>query len=373
MRNVIGICNLHDGPHLGKLTESRPLGVTSFLGRYALIDFTLSNFSNSGIDKVYTLVENYVFGVRNHIQDGAVWVSNTKTGFLRLAFNEKALANPKFNTDVSNILSSLSPLDKTFDCDYVIISHPFFLYSYDFRKAIKKHIESKAEMSLLFSRRNDLDLEYINCDLLDLSSDNVINKTRINVGNKKEGNVSLETYIINKDTFIKLIEEAKKTSLLFTIRRMIVQYVNNHTVNAKGIEFDGYVVPILSLNDYVRHSFDLLNYHNRSKLFLDDWPIYTTTHNTPPALYGENANVRNSFIANGCIIKGKVENSIISRDVIIEKGAIVKNSIIFTNSIICEDARLNYILSDKNVHLKEVKKLEGDEDDVLYIEQGAIV
>ncbi len=373
MRNVIGICNLHDGPHLGKLTENRPLGVTSFLGRYALIDFTLSNFSNSGIDRVYILVENYIYGVRSHIQDGTVWVSNTKTGFLRLAFNEKALANPKFNTDISNILCSLSPLDKTFDADYIIISHPFFLYSYDFKIALNKHIESKAEMSLLYSYRNDLDLEFINCDLLDLGKDNLINKVKINTGAKKDGNISLETYIINKNTFIKMIEDAKNTSSLFTIRRIVTQYINNHTIDVKGILFDGCVIPILSFNDYVSHSFDLLNYHNRSKLFLPDWPIYTTTHNTPPALYGENANVRNSFIANGCIIKGKVENSIISRDVIIEKGAIVKNSIIFTNTIICEDARVNYVLSDKNVHLKEVKKLEGDEDDVLYIEQGAIV
>lgn len=371
MRKVIGICNLHDGPHLGQLTANRPLGVVSFLGRYGLIDFTLSNFSNSGIAHVYTLVENGILSVRNHILDGSVWVSNTKTGFLRLVYNEKVLSNPKFNTDIANVFSSLTPLDRTIDYDYVIVAPPFFLTKMDFNKIIKAHIESKKEISIVYTHRTDLDKEFINCDLLKIDKDSKITKTFLNSGKEVEGDVSLETYIFSKNSFIKFVNSAPRISLLFTFRKMITYYINNHVMDINAIKHLDYVFPILSMKDYVRHSFNLLNYHIRSLLFDPSWPIYTTTHNTPPVLYTCDAQVKNSFIANGSIIKGKVENSIISRDVIIERGAVVKNSIIFTNTTIGSGVKISYVLSDKNVNIKEVKNLVGDEEDVLYIEQGA--
>ena len=131
------------------------------------------------------------------------------------------------------------------------------------------------------------------------------------------------------------------------------------------------VIPILTLNDYVHHSLDLLSWHERNKLFNENWPIYTTTHDTPPALYGKDADVTNSFIANGAIIKGKVTNSIISREVVIEKGAEVRNSIIFTRSVIGKDVKLNHVLCDKSVTINNVKKLTGNSDDLVIISQGA--
>ena len=150
-------------------------------------------------------------------------------------------------------------------------------------------------------------------------------------------------------------------------------YIEEETVEVRGAEFKGYVVPILTLEGYVSHSLDLLNYHVRNQLFFEDWPIYTTTHNTPPALYSKDADVQNSFIANGAIVKGKVTNSIISREVVIEKGSEVKNSIIFTKTIIGKDTKLDHVLIDKNVQILNVKKMVGSEDDIIVISQGAII
>ena len=116
---------------------------------------------------------------------------------------------------------------------------------------------------------------------------------------------------------------------------------------------------------------DLAEYTERQKLFNEDWPFYTTTHNTPPALYGKDADVTNSFIANGAVIKGKVTNSIISREVSIEKGAEVKNSIVFTRAVVGKDVKLNHVLCDKSVTILNSKKLNGEEDDILVIAQGA--
>ena len=109
MAKVIGICNLHNEPPLGEVTENHPLGTVSFLGRYGLMDFTLSNFSNSGINIMPILVEKEVGLIRSHIRDGNIWINNTKVGFLRLLLNEKALSNPKLNTDVNNMAANAGP------------------------------------------------------------------------------------------------------------------------------------------------------------------------------------------------------------------------------------------------------------------------
>ena len=103
MAKVIGFCNLHDAPRLSKLTEKRSIGTVSFLGRYGLMDFALSNFSNSGIDRINILVDRHLHSVVSHVRDGSIWVNNTKTGGQRLFYNEN---NPshKFNTDINNLL-----------------------------------------------------------------------------------------------------------------------------------------------------------------------------------------------------------------------------------------------------------------------------
>ena len=76
---------------------------------------------------------------------------------------------------------------------------------------------------------------------------------------------------------------------------------------------------VLTFDDFVKVSTELLSYENRKQLFKEDWPIYTTTHNTPPAQYGPDAVVMNSFVANGSRIKGKVINSVISPNILILK------------------------------------------------------
>lgn len=369
MNKVLGICNLHDTPNLGQLTKTRPLGALSFLSRYGLMDFTLSNFSNSEIDKIIILTESNASAVLNHTQQGNVWINNTRTGFLRIVINEKLIDSPKFNTDIANVETHYSIIEDA-NPDYIILAPAFFLMSFDFRKMIEFHEETGAEITCLYTTTNKGKKEFLNCDSLEIEKNNVVSHSRANVGDENKQNISLETFIFNKSTFEKIIEMSHRVSSMYGFRKMVSYVINHHRIPVYAYKFDGYVVPILSSSDYMDASFKLLSYNERQKLFSENWPIYTTTHNTPPALYGKNASVMNSFVANGAIIKGTVENSIISRDVVVEEGAVVRNCIIFTQSYIGENAHLEYVLTDKNVRVEEVKKLAGTKDKVLVIKQG---
>ncbi len=368
MRRVIGICNLHNEPSLGGLTEKRPLGAVTFLGRYGLIDFTLSNFSNSHIDRVYVLIRNGMVALRRHIGSGSIWTNNTKLGFIELLLNEKGVSNQVFNTDINNIKANI-PLDEI-DFEYAVFAPSYMLASMDFRPIVEAHEKSGADITCVYKHIDNADREFIRMDKYKFEGKRIVKSTP-NMGRGAEADISLRTYVVSKKALKQMLKDSAKISELFSLKDLINLYIDDQSHLICGYEFTGYVVPILNLQNYVAHSLDLLNYHIRSQLFLENWPIYTTTHNTPPALYGKDADVQNSFIANGAIIKGKVQNCIISRDVVVEKGAELRNCIIFTKTEISKDTKLEYVLSDKNVRIKEIKKITGDENNLVYIAQGA--
>ena len=372
MNKVLGICNLHDTPSLGLLTQNRPLGALSFLSRYGLMDFTLSNYSNSEIDQILILTEKNATAVLSHTQQGNVWINNTKVGFLRVAVNEKMLEAPKFNTDIANMEAHHSILEET-KPDYIIVAPAFFLMSFDFRKLIEFHEEQGAQITCLYTTTTRGKKEYLNCDSLEIANNHVITNSKANTGETNKQNISLETFIFTRQAFEEVMAMSHQVSSMYGFRKMISFCINHRRMPVHAFKFEGYVVPILSGEDYVNRSFDLLSYENRQKLFLEDWPIYTTTHNTPPALYGKNAKVKNSFVANGAIIKGSVENSIISRDVVIEDGAELKNCILLSRTFISKDTKMEYVLCDKDVKVMETKSLKGTKNKVLIIKQGDLV
>ncbi len=369
MNRILGICNLHDSPSLGQLTKNRPLGALSFLSRYGLMDFTLSNFSNSGINRIVILAESNSTAVHNHTRLGDVWINNTKTGFLRIVVNEKMIDTPKFNTDIANMETNYTVI-KEVNPDYIIVAPTFFLMSFDFRKMIEFHKQSGAEITTLYTKINSGKKNYINCDVYTIDKDENVTRSSVNLGEENKINVSLETFIFTRDAFDKLLALSHRVSALYGFRRMVDYIINHHRMEVRGYNFDGFVVPILSSEDYVNKSFELLSYEKRQLLFKEDWPIYTTTHNTPPSLYSKDAEVKNSFIGNGSIIKGKVENCIIFRDVIIEKGAELKNCILFTKTHVGKDVKMQYVVSDKGAEINEEKELHGTKEKALFIKPG---
>lgn len=370
MNNVLAICNLHDSPKLGLLTENRPLGSTTFLGRYGLMDFTLSNFTNSGFHRLAILVESHFDSVNSHIRNGNIWVKNTKTGFLSTVFNEKGIINQKFNTDIENLRINRYLFENFKYFDTFVFAPPFFLTKMDYSNIVTKHRESGADVTIVYTKTMEGSTKYINCDTLRIRKDGTVIGVDKNTGNYDELNISLETFIISKDAFDKINELQKVVSSAYNFRQMINYCIREKLLNIKAYNHKEEVYPILSFDDYVNISFKLLPYEERCKLFDTEWPIYTTTHNTPPSLYGPYADVKNSFIANGAIINGKVENSIISRGVIVDKGAEIKNSIIFTKTHIGENKKINYVFTDKVVKVTEVDELLGNEKQMLFVRKG---
>jgi glucose-1-phosphate adenylyltransferase len=242
----------------------------------------------------------------------------------------------------------------------------------DFRPMLSKHKKSGNEVSVIYTHVSNAKEEYINCDSLNVEEGQVTG-IGINAGKNKIADISLETFILNRKAFNDIIALSRSISSIYSFRQM-VEYVCKEGIYKLGaIEFSGYIAPILTFENYVKYSFELLDYSKRSQLFNPNWPIYTTSHNTPPALYGEDAVVSNSFVANGSRIHGTVKNSVISRDVIVEEGAVVENCILFTRTKIGKDAKVKNVVTDKHAKIINSKDVQGDPDNMMFVDFGEII
>lgn len=369
MYKVFGFVNLHHSPSLGPLTETRSLASTSFLGRYAFIDFTLSNFTNSGVEEVGILVKNNMRSLIKHMGSGMSWNINTKLGSRVIMYNEAMANNPLYNNDVSNIAANDWMLMVS-KADYIVVAPVHFIMSIDYRKVIDEHISSGAEISVVYHNMTSAK-KMEDCDVVDVSS-GCIKSIHKNECDKDCVNLSLETYVINRKRFRKLIQEAKEYSAIYSLRDIINYVAKSEPVHA--YEHTGYVRVIDSLSSFQKVSLELLSHRVWNQLFHADWPIYTVTHDTMPARYLESSQVRNAYIANGSIVNGTVENSIISRNVVIGKGAVVKNSIILTDTLIGEGVVLDGVIVDKYAKIIHSKKLVAkDKDQPIFIRQGDVI
>ncbi len=367
MPRFLGLVNLHDSPQLRGITETRPLASASFLGRFAFVDFPLSNFSNSKIDTIGILVKEKPRSLIKHIGSGKMWNANTKIGSLSLMYNEKGGADSLYNHDINNIIENRWVIDQA-DADYVLIAPCHLIYRLDFSKVIHQHIKNKSKITMVYktikpSEKND----FIDCDCLILDHHKHVKMIQKNFGNVTNTHISLETYVISRDFLEELFNRAQRASGFFSLRD-ILSYACSE-IEIDTYEYEGYLRNFNSLEHYFKYSLEFLKKDNLA-LLDEDWPIFTRTYDSPPVHYTASAKVRDSYIANGSIIEGKVTSSIISRSCKIEKGAHVRNCIVFSEATIKSGTIIENCVIDKKATIENVRKLEGDAKIPLYIKEG---
>lgn len=369
-KKVIGLLNLYDSPNLGALTEKRTLASTSFLGRFALMDFALSNFTNSGIDEISVLVKDNFRSVAKHVGSLKTWVNNTKTAYQNILINEKGIRSPKDNTDLECILQN----DWVFyeaKSDVVVIQPAHIVAPIDFRPILEEHFDSDADITIVYQHIKNADESFRTSNILKIKDGKVVSSKK-NTGKSKEADVSLETYVIGMNTLKSILHNSDYLKLK-SLKKVIEKLISEKQVRINGCEHVGYARCFDSLLRFVDYSFELLDNEVAAELFSDEWPVYTVTHNTPPTLYGEHSKVKNAFVSNGSVVDGKIKNSIISRYVTIGKGAVIENSIILTGSYIDAGAVIKNAVIDKYCHVVSKASVEGKATSPIFIEQGTLV
>lgn len=373
--NILGVLNFHTSPDVSPLTDSRALGSTSFLGRYALCDFSLSNFCNSDIQSIGILIKEHPRSVLKHLAAGNAWVKNTKRGNLTTMYNEPAhKGDLSLNTDVANLQEN-SWVFYSNAYSHVVFMPANLVASIDLRPYLERHISLGRKVTVVAKKCQDLSQEGYGSAVLSVDEGARVKAIRANDCKEKgSGYLSLGIIIINRDTLASLMRKyiPEHPSANLSDLLQLASLKEDADFGAYMEEFDGYSRLVDNYIHYLDYSFELLNQKNASALFRSDWPIYTKTHNTPPALYGPNSHVTDSYVANGAQIEGEVSHSIICRSVKIGKGAVVRNAIVFTESEIGENAHVESALIDKYCYLGNGSNFVGN-NEFIYLKQGAIL
>jgi glucose-1-phosphate adenylyltransferase len=170
---------------------------------------------------------------------------------------------------------------------------------------------------------------------------------------------------------IELIQDSAAKGYTDLVMDIIIRSLDSLRIYAHI--FSGYWRPLNSIQLYYRANMDLLDPKVRRELLMDRRKIYTKVKDEAPAKYNEEASVKNSIVADGCIIEGTVENSILLRGVRVMKGVHIKNSIIMQGSTVEDGAQLNYCILDKGVVITAGKTLNGDQEWPLIVGKNITV
>ena len=369
--NALGIISFEDSTaNVEGLDDYRPVPAMSFMGRYRVIDFVLSNMTNSGIDNVQVYCKEKPRNLMAHLGDGKVYNINTKRGNLRILYGEKSFSSKVYNTDVANYILNMQYIEEDKN-PYVIVAPSYFVYSLDYSTVLDAHIASGADVTVLYYNTSEAKERFLGCDLLSVNRQKGITEFHKNLGKRKNAAVSLEAYVLEKKLFIELVNKAMATSSLYWFKDILKDCRDE--LDIRGYQIKGFVACINTLQEYFRVSMELRDRSVANGLFKAGWPVYTETNDSSPTKYGEKAKAVKSVISNGCTIVGTVDGSVLGRNVYVGKNAVVKDSIILPGAYIGDGAKLDHVVVDKYARINHVKTLQGTEEEPVYVARRDVI
>lgn len=378
LSNYMGILNLNENEdNIKSLTKNRLIASIPIAGRYRIIDFVLSNLVNAGIRNVGIFTQSKARSLIDHIGSGKPWDLDRKiNGLFIFNFGERN----SYLSDVEMIKSNMEYIYRSKQ-NKVILCSSSMICNIDYREAAKFHEESGKDITIIYKKVKSNNNYFRNCNILNINNDNSVISVGKNIKvtelyNRKNlisdgtENVSMETFILDKDTLINILNNCIKTGYWADLKDCI--YNNIADLNANAYEFKGYLSHVNSINSYYKTNMDMLNLDINKELFFNNGLIYTKIMDESPTKHFSTADVSNSLIANGCLIKGSVSNSILSRRVLIDEGAEVNNCIIMQGCHIKSNAKLTNVIIDKDNIIDNNKELKGDTDFPLVIEKKSL-
>ena len=366
MKGLLGLINLYeDESGMGVLTRRRPLAAMPYAGRYRLIDFTLSNLVNAEVKTVGVLVRDKYRSLLDHLRSGKEWdLARKRDGLYILP--PAANAEGPCRGDVDNLMHNLDYIYASTE-DFVVICGSRTVCNLPIAQAFHYHLSVGADVTLIcrdwpeggvgpcLSSDDDGRVTGV-CDPAEALSHDL---------------QPLGFVILSKSLMAELVRECVAKGGCDFFADGVLKNLDRLKVHS--FRHSGYVAPIDSVAGYFMHQMELFNPTIWQELFFRYGAIFTKVKDEAPAKYRAQANVKNSLVANGCIVEGTVENSILFRSVIVEKGAVVRNSIVLQNSRVGPNARLTNVLCDKDTQIMAGRCLNGSAAAPYIVEKGSVI
>lgn len=351
------------------LVSERLMASIPFAGRYRMVDFVLSSMVNCGIDNVSLIVRRNYHSLLDHLGSGREWDLARKNGGLNIVPPFATKAVKVYNGRVEALASILEFL-KSQKERYVVLADSNIAVNFDFKAFINAHMESGADVtmaytesaipdSLLAEHENAKNLYYT----LDIEDGRVV-KIKTNATDTGIQNHSMNIIIIGRENLIEMVSDAYVHGYVYLERDVLAPHLDK--IHVQAYKYEGYNARITNIQSYFDENMKLLDEENLDALFGSN-PVYTKIRDDNPTRYINGSKAVNIMAADGCVIEGEVENSILFRGVRIAKGAKVKNCVLMQDTVVGEGANIEYLITDKNVDITAGKELKGTDTFPVYV------
>lgn len=359
MKKMMGLIYTGDqDARLRELTAMRAVAAVPMLSRYRLIDFPLASMVGSDIRNIGVIMQRNYHSLMDHLGSGKEWDLHGKREGLVILPPFVTQGNVGVYEGFLDALRSNLPFLRRSKEKYIVLTNSYMLYSLSFDDMLSFHEAKNADVTVLYThdknaRRNG------SGKYAQLDEDGRVTQLEVDPVIPRFDATLTETFLVRRELLIMLIDRATSRGQYHFTSQLLMNAVNDRSLAVYGYECPGRVWPIDSVQAYYQCNMDLLKPENSAAVFVPGRPVWTKLRDEMPSRYASGSKVQNSFIADGCVIDGTVENSVLSRSVRVEKGAVVKNSIVMQDSHIGANAELDHCILDKQVTVRENARLIG--------------
>ncbi|MFP4077961.1 MAG: glucose-1-phosphate adenylyltransferase family protein [Candidatus Izemoplasmataceae bacterium] len=341
------------GSRLDLLSEKRVKPAVPFAGKYRIIDFSLSNCSNSGLYHIGILTQYHPLSLNEHIGVGKPWDLDRRDTKLSLLQPYK-----KWYSGTADSVKQNLEFIKRSGARYVVILSGDHVYKMNYRKMIDFHKEKGADLTIAVQ---EVDWEETHrFGIMRTNGDQKVIDFQEKPEKTDSNQASMGIYVFNTEALLKALEEVDEANLDFG--KHIIPHMIGGEVYA--YVFKGYWKDVGTYDAYLDANLELTNTVDKVPLdmYERDWRIYTKSEELPSVKIGSKAEISQALISNGSIVTGRVIRSVISPGVVIHPGATVKNSVILNDTEIMPGAVVENSIIDKNV-LVDHNAIIGTGDD----------
>ena len=347
-----------------ELSQKRAICAMPVAGSYRSIDFTLSNMSNSHIQKVAVLTQYNARSLNEHLSSSKWWDFGRKQGGL-------CVLTPTVTSDNSNwyrgtadaIYQNLSFLKNSHE-PYVVIASGDGIYKMDFNKLLEYHIDKKADITIV-CREMEPGTNVERFGTIRMNEDYRVEEYEEKPLQAKTSTISCGIYVLRRRQLIEMIEKCAEEDRYDFVRDILIRYRGLKRIY--GYKIKDYWRNIASVEDYFNTNMDFLKPEVRNYFFSQYPDIYSKVDDLPPAKYNVGSQVRNSLISSGCIINGTVENSVIFKNSFIGNNCVIKNSIILNNVYIGDNTYIENCIVESRGTIRTNSHFVGEDGKIRIV------
>lgn len=369
MKNVHGIIYAYNSfPELRELGAHRTGASLPFCGRYRLIDLALSGMMNAGIHDVGIIMQRGYQSLMDHLGAGKTWdMARVSGGMNMLPPYGLPDSHKGFYEGSMEALNAIrSYIEEDVRAEYVLLTRGDICANIDMRELVKQHLESGDDITAVCTAAAAGRLRHC----AERDENGKITELYINRGSEGRRVGLPETYVLSRARLLEMLDWCAEGNRLHFHKDAMLHFMKQGW-RIGSVLHRGYARHIICVRDYWEASMDMLDPELRGQLFPKSRPVTTRERSDASTYYAQGSRVKNSLVADGCIIEGELENCIVFGGARIGRGSRIKNCIILHDTEIGENVELSCVISDKNVSISPYTSLIGNRRLPLVIPKGS--